>query len=137
MRSEVRDGVGAVFAVIACVALVAIVIVVGWQAGWWFHTQDTNRQAVLDKEGAGYQQPLQIQIGADIKTVTDLNTQLVAAQGNEDLVMVLAAQRKQTVTHICQQAAQVNPSLPLATDQDQFVAINCYAGGIAPNSSYR
>ncbi|MGH7743384.1 MAG: hypothetical protein ACREQ5_00985 [Candidatus Dormibacteria bacterium] len=137
MGSGARDGVAAVFAAIASLAIIAIIVVGGWQAGWWFHTQDTNRQAVLDKQGYGYQQPLQTQIGADIDTVTDLNTQLVAANGNPDLITVLATQRRQAVTHICQQAAQINPNLPLASDQAQFVATNCYAGGIAPNSAYR
>lgn len=130
----VRDGFAALITGLVVVAVFALVVLVGWQAGWWFRTQDTNRQAQLDKQGIGYQLPLQTQIGDEIGQVLALNTQLASSSGSD--VGVLDAQRKGTVVTICRQAAQVNPATPLSGDQAQFVADNCYAGTIKPGSPY-
>lgn len=134
--SPVREGLSVVFAVVATIALVGIIILGGWQAGWWFRAQDTNRQAQLDKQGVGYQLPLQTQIGDEIGQVQGLNTQLVAASGKPDLIGVLAAQRRGTVGQVCRQAQQVNPATPLGAEQAEFVAQNCYAGSIKVGSPY-
>lgn len=136
-RSDtVRDGVGAVFAFLAVIALIGIITLVGWQAGWWFHTQDINRQAQLDKQGVGYQVPLQTQIGDEIGQVLQLNRQLAGDLNNPGLVATDSAARRNTVIRICQQAAQVNPAIPLQGDQAVFVGQNCLAGTIAPASPY-
>lgn len=132
----VRDGIGAVFAFFAVLALVGIVIVGGWKAGWWFQTENTNRQAQLDKQGVGYQIPLQNQIGDEIGQVLALNRSLAVEMNNPTLVSLDASSRRGIVTRICQQAVQVNPATPLAADQAGFVAQNCYAGTIAPASIY-
>jgi hypothetical protein len=132
----VRDGIGAVFAFFAVIALVGIVIVAGWQAGWWFQTENTNRQAQLDRNGYGFQKPLQDQIGDEIGQVLKLNRSLAGEMNNTTLVGLDSASRKGLVTRICQQATQVNPATPLAADQAAFVAQNCYAGTIAPSSPY-
>lgn len=132
----VRDGIGAVFAFFAVIALVGIVIVAGWQAGWWFQTENTNRQAQLDRNGYGFQKPLQDQIGAEIGQVLQLNRTLAGEMNNPNLVGPDAATRKDIVTTVCRQAAQVNPATPLATDQAVFVSQNCFAGTIAPASPY-
>jgi hypothetical protein len=75
-------------------------------------------------------------IGNDIKEVNDLNTQLVQAKGNPDLIGVLSGQRKSTVIDACSKAIQVNPAIPLQGEQATFVAQNCSAGTIAPGSLY-
>ena len=118
------------------IALVGIAIVGGWQAGWWFHTENTNRQAQLDRSGYGFQKPLQDQIGDEIGQVLQLNRALAGEMNNPNLVGPDSATRKDIVNHICQQATQVNPATPLATDQAAFVTQNCYAGTIAPSSPY-
>lgn len=136
--SVIRDGIGALLAVATCVIVVAIIVVAGWQAGWWFQTENTNRQAQLDHNGFGFQQPLQIQIGDQIGQVLNLNDQLAqAAQTDPTRIGTLAASRKGTVVHICQLAAMVNPATPLAPDQADFVKTNCYAGSISPTSLYK
>ena len=133
--SPMGEAATLVIGCIVTVALVVLVTLVGWQAGWWFRAQDTNRQAQLDKQGAGYQIPLQIQIGDEIGDVTHLNTQL-AANTDPNVIGPMAADRKAIVIRICRQAAQVNPSTPLSGDQAQFVDANCYAGSIAAQSPY-
>jgi len=134
--SIVRDGIGAALAVIVGLVVVALIVVGGWQAGWWFQTENTNRQAQLDKQGVGYQVPLQNQIGDEIGQVLTLNRLLAGEMGNPTLIGLDSASRKSLVTRVCQQAAQVNPATPLAADQAAFVTQNCYAGTIAPSSPY-
>jgi hypothetical protein len=136
-RDDVGSGFAALVGFIVVCAVIGLVTLVGWQVGWWFHTQDTNRQAQLDKQGVGYQLPLQQQIGDEIGQVLALNTRLADTEGsNPGMVGVLDAQRKATVTNICQKAAQVNPATPLQVDQAQFVTENCTAGAINPGSVY-
>jgi hypothetical protein len=136
-RPGAREGFAAFGVLLAAIAVVGLIILGGWQAGWWFRTQDTNRQAQLDKQGVGYQLPLQVEIGDEITKVTDLNTQLVAAKDNPDLIGTLAATRKAIVIQICRQSAQVNPATPLSSDQEEFARSNCFAGGISPTSLYK
>jgi hypothetical protein len=134
-RDDTRDGFIALIGFIVVCAVIALVTLVGWQVGWWFRTEDTNRQAQLDKQGIGYQQPLQNQIGEGIREVLTLNVQLTTNQNPQE-IGVLDASRKATVVRICQEAAQVNPAVPLQGDQATFVADNCYAGSISPTSVY-
>lgn len=135
-ESSIRDGLGVVFAMCTVVALFALIIVGGWQVGWWFRTQDTNRQSQLDKQGIGYQIPLQTQIGDEIGQVLQLNRALAGEMNNPNLVGPDSATRKDIVIRICQQAAQINPAIPLQGDQAVFVGQNCFAGTIAPASPY-
>lgn len=143
-NDAIRDGLGFLLAAVVAIAVFGLIVLVGWQAGWWFRTQDTNRQAQLDKQGIGYQLPLQTQIGDEIGQVLQINSELSGAVGdqatqapvNAQRVGVLDAQRKGTVVNICQKAAQVNSATPLSGDQAQFVADNCFAGTIKPGSPY-
>lgn len=135
--SVVRDGLGAAAAVIACIFAAAIFVLVMWMGGWWFTSQGANKQAVIDRQGIGFQQPLQDQIGAEIGQVRELDTRLVEANGNTDLIGVLASQRRGTVIDICRKGAQVNPAIPLSGDRADFVNQNCSAGAIAQTSPYK
>lgn len=132
----VREGIGVVFAFLAVIALIGIVTLVGWQSGWWFNTQNTNRQAQLDRNGYGFQKPLQDQIGDEIGQVLQLNRALAGEMNNPNLVGPDSATRKDIVINICRQAAQVNQAVPLQGDQAAFVGQNCFAGTIAPASPY-
>lgn len=134
-RDDAGDFAAGIIATFVIIVVIALVVLVGWQVGWWFRAQDTNRQAQLDKQGIGYQQPLQTQIGDEIHDVMTLNVQLSSNQNPQE-IGVLDASRKATVVRICQQAEQVNPATPLAGDQADFVKTNCYAGSIDPGSVY-
>jgi hypothetical protein len=134
--SVVRDGIGAVFAVFAVVFVIGVIVVVGWQVGWWFNTENTNRQAQLDRNGYGFQKPLQDQISDEIGQVLQLNRSLAGEMNNPNLVGPDSATRKDIVVNICRQATEVNPAVPLQGDQAAFVGQNCFAGTIAPGSPY-
>lgn len=117
MPAMIGMGVGAV-------AIGAGVIFGGWEAGWWFKTQNTNRQAHMIRSGYSNQQTLLDQITLKLGDVTSLDSQIAANPSN---VMQLKAQRRAIATIVCADAEQVEgDSLP--TDQVAWISDNCVMG---------
>lgn len=69
---------GLLYAVGAIVglALVAGIVIAGWQVGWWFKTQNTNRNAHLYQHQYGRQQSLLDDIHNKLDTVTTITVQI-------------------------------------------------------------
>lgn len=121
MNSTVK----AVGGTVAGLALATGVILGGWEAGWWFTTQNANRDAHVRRSTYGYQQTLRDQIVKGIGDVTDLDRQVAQATG--DGKTTLTAQRRAVANQVCAQAAQVTGD-PLPADQASWVQDNCVMG---------
>lgn len=117
---------------IAAAVGAAALILGGWQAGWWFKTQNTNREASLYRNSYGFQQSLRDQLTSNISTVVGITAQIAepGAPAPE-----LAAQRLAVLRMVCSQADQITGD-PLPVDQQEFVSRNCYAGVVSPDSPY-
>ena len=115
--------------------LLAALITGGWQAGWWFTSQNANRQAHLIRNGYSNQQTLREEITKQIANVNALTVSVAQSQGNQAEVAALDSQRIAVVNIACQQADQVTGD-PLAAGQQAWVTQNCQAGSIRPGSPY-
>jgi len=131
-----QSTVGIIAGVVAFVVVVTAVVLIGWNVGWWFSTQNANRQAHLIRHGYSNQQTLREQITKNLGDVQDITTQIVEL-GNTDPATKaqLSAQRKAVVSIVCQNADEVTGD-PLPADQAQFVSANCQYGSISPDSQY-
>ena len=101
-----------------CAALlVAGVVLGGWQAGWWFTTQNVNRRAHVYRQSYEAQQTLRDEITKHLGDYQDIRS-----QGSGSNAQALAV-----ADIICGEAAKVTGD-PLPADQAAWVAANCQYG---------
>ncbi len=116
------------------ILLTGALILGGWQAGWWFTSQNINREAHAIRNGYSNQQTLRDQITAKIGDVDTISTQ-IAATKDLNLAAALKAQRAAVAGIVCGDAAQVTGD-PLQPQQAAWVRLNCLAGNLRPGSAY-
>lgn len=121
---------GAVFSL----AIIGAIILAGWWVGWWFRTENTQRESHLNRQTYGFQQADRDRITTEIGDVFTINTQL-ASGGDPAQLRALAAQREAVVAMVCRDATQISGD-PLPVDQSQFVSQHCEAGAVSPASPY-
>ncbi len=120
-----KDNAKTVAGIVAVALLIAGVIFGGWEAGWWFTTQNANRDSHVRRTTYGYQQTLRDQITKGISDVLDVDRQLTQATG--DNATALTAQRRAMANQVCTEATQVTGD-PLNADQASWISQNCIMG---------
>lgn len=126
----------AVAVTISALVVAAVVIVGGWQAGWWFTTHNTDREARNYQNQYGKQNMLVENTTSDIATVLSITTQIKQAGDDKATVAALTAQRKAVMNKVCDEAKNITGTVPLGQDAQTLVAANCFAGSIKPGSEY-
>ncbi len=129
----VTRGIALALALAAAVAVAAVVLG-GWQAGWWFKTQNTNRESRLYQHQYGRQVSLRDDISTNLGKVADIDVQLGYPGAD---VQALGAQRLGLARIACQDAEQVNKVSDLPTDQQAWVQQNCANGDVSETSTLR
>lgn len=119
---------------ILAVAVIGAVVLGGWAAGWWFKTENTQRNDQMYDQSYGRQQALKSNVTKNIALVYEITAQIDTS--GPDMTAALTAQRKATVGMVCADAAKVNERTPLDRDQAKFVDDNCTAGVVDPQSIY-
>jgi len=132
-----RSGIKAALGAILGLALIAAIVLGGWQAGWWFKTQNTNREARLYQHQYGRQTALRDEVSRKLGSITDLTAQLADPSLGPDQVAALGAQRLAIGRVVCQDAEQINKVTDLPPDQQQFVSLNCTNGDVSLSSPLR
>jgi len=120
----VNDTTKKVAGTAAGLVLAGGVIFGGWEAGWWFTSQNVNRQGHVIRNSYGNQQTLRDQITSKLGDVTSLDSQIA---GNPSDVAQLKAQRQAIASIVCNDAEQVSGD-PLPQDQAAWVGQNCEMG---------
>lgn len=116
----------------AAIVVIAAIVLGGWEIGWWFNTQNVNREAHLNRNGYSNQQTLRDQINQNISNVQSLTVQISEIPGSASQ---LKAQRYAIVNMVCSSALQVTGD-PLPPFDAQFVSTNCLGGSVNPGSVY-
>lgn len=121
-----------VMSIVTGLIVFAAVVLGGWQAGWWFRTQDVNREAVVNRESYGFQQSRMDELG---NLITDLNKITVQITEIPDPTQnaALRAQRLAEADQACRVARDI--TFP-PSDQAQWRDGNCTAGTVSPSSPY-
>ncbi len=132
-----RSGIKAALGAILGLALIAAIVLGGWQAGWWFKTQNTNRTARLYQHQYGRQTALRDEVSRKLGSITDLTAQLADPSLDSGQAAALTAQRLAIGRVVCQDAEQINKVTDLPPDQQQFVSLNCSNGDVSLSSPLR
>lgn len=106
----------ATLATLGVIAIVTGIIFGGWQAGWWFKTQNTNRQAHLYRHSYEAQQTLRDEITQKIGDWQQVHATSPGSNWERGLADI-----------ICRDASKVTGD-PLPPEQQQFVDDNCQYG---------
>ena len=89
--------------------LLAALIVGGWQAGWWFNTQNTNRQAHLNQSGYANQSAMRDEITRKLADVNQYTLQ-ISNPAYASMKHNIRESRSFAAQLVCGDAAQINPS---------------------------
>jgi hypothetical protein len=122
----------AALAGLLAVVLLAAVVLGGWQVGWWFKSQNINREAKITRHSFGYQQTYREQVTRGIGDVLAISSQIASAPDSQ--VVSLKAQRAAILAQTCSQAAQIVGDY--TPDQEAFISTNCTAGVPNPDSEF-
>jgi len=121
---------------LALLVLALILGLVGWLAGWWFKAQNTERQAQVNESSYGRQESLRTEVGKNIGVVFDITSQIQLAP-DDTARQVLSAQRLNTVSMVCRDAAKIDDKSSLDPEQLDFIDMNCVGAAVAQTSEYR
>ena len=114
------------------VALIAGLTVGGWQAGWWFRTQNVQRQSQVIRLNYATQESYLQQVSSYIATIDGIRTQEASASGVQ-----LADLRAQALG-VGNQACALVPQIAISLGADRsWVRVNCSAGAVALTSPLR
>lgn len=111
--------------------LIAAIVVGGWQVGWWFHTQNVNRQAHVLHDSYGYQSATAADLQQKIADILIETTQMSADSPTGISYADLHAQRLGEAQLACADASQLT-AIPAA--ETGWVSSNCLAGAVSPSS---
>lgn len=112
------------------ISLVGLIVLAGitlggWQAGWWFRTQDTNREAQVYEQSYGYQQSHAAALSNQISDIGRIDVQIAGTKDDQQVAM-LTAQRNHEISDGCALFAGLTHPNPTLT---QWAAIHCANGG--------
>jgi len=116
--------------ILLALALIAALVVGGWQAGWWFTTQDVARQSNVIRNNYATQETYLQQLSKYIGNLAVIKVQEDQAGGQE--LADLQAEARGQGQQACQLVPQI--SIPLGTDAG-WVAANCAGGALSPSSA--
>ena len=120
---------------IAAVLLIAAVVLTGWQVGWWFTTQNTNRDAALQQHGVANQSAMVSEIPRKIADVQRYTLQL-DNPAYADMKHDIEQSRSYAAQIVCGDAAQLNSPSELTTADQSWVTTNCVGGELSATSKY-
>lgn len=122
------------FGILAALAVVAAVVVGGWNAGWWFTTQNTNRYDRTVQQGYANQSALSAQVTAEFSYIAKEQADEQQTPGNKSF------DQPQIITQagqICQQLPQFAPGYTIDPQWRSWEHANCADGALSTTSALR
>ena len=116
-------------------AVVAAIVLGGWQLGWWFKTQNTNRDAALQQHGVGNQSAMVSEIPRKIADVQRYTLQ-IDNPAYADMKHDIEQSRSYAAQIVCGDAAQLNSPSELTQADQSWVTTNCVGGELSATSKY-
>lgn len=102
---------GAVIGVITlCLVVLGGIIFGGWEAGWWFRTADTNREAQVYQQSYGVQTSIGDALSRQITDISKIDVQLADPATSPDQKQMLQAQKQHEVDDACNMYTRLTSS---------------------------
>ena len=124
----------AMIIVVAVAVIGGMVTLIGWQASWWFTTQNTNRADRVTQQGYANQTALQAQVQNEFGDVTSLQADEKQHPANVsfDEPQILSEAGK-----ICAQLPQFAPGYSVDPQWRSWEHANCADGALSATSALR
>jgi hypothetical protein len=107
---------------ILAVLLIAAITLGGWQVGWWFNAQNTNRQSVIDQQNYGSQLAYITKVGNNITEETNVELQIAQPGIAADQKTALTNEQIALVADTCRMGRLItNPP----ADQAAWIHAHC------------
>lgn len=122
------------FGILAALAVAAGVVIGGWQANWWFATQNTNRTDKVIQQGYANQSALQAQVTAEFSDIAkeQADEQQTPANKSFDQPQIITQ-----AGQICQQLPQFAPGYTIDPQWRSWEHANCADGALSATSVLR
>ena len=130
--------VGFVVSTVLGVAVIVYGSFALYEGSWSLAQHNANHRAELVINGFNYQSTLGQQITANIQAVAHDTTDIgnAQSQGLSDTVSNLKDQRQADAETVCQEANQINGSLPSGLFQTSWINANCSGGTLKSSSVF-
>lgn len=115
--------------------VIAGIVIGGWQASWWFSSQNATKNYQVTQNGVSNQDTLRTNIDTGFGTLLREEAQVGADKTNPSLATDAQAEASNEANTICGWAAQVS-GVPLPAQQAAWVTQNCQDSDLSPSSSY-
>ena len=133
--NDAGEGEVALLVGVVVVVLLGVFTFIMWQVGWWFNTQNANRETTRVYSSLANQTTVRQLVTDGLKDVQDESVQISQLPAGDPSVRPIRIQRKLAIDKVCNAAAKVLGD-PLPDDQAVFVATNCSFGSTNPSSKY-
>lgn len=130
--ANLTTGVAWLIGIIVSVVLIAALVLGGWAAGWWFTTQDVQRQSNAIRLNYATQESDLNQVSSWISQIDGIKVQEDGVSGLQ--LADLKAQALGIGNQLCALVPQI--SIPLGSDAS-WVRTNCSAGAVSLTSPLR
>jgi hypothetical protein len=115
--------------------VIAGIVVGGWQASWWFSSQNATKNYQVTQNGVSNQDTLRTNIQTGFNTLLHEEVEVGANRTNTSLAESIQVEAASEATTLCGWANQVT-GVPLPPQQATWAAQNCTDGALSPSSSY-
>ncbi len=121
--SDIKGALSVVGIVIVSIVVVAAIIIGGWQAGWWFKVQNTNRTTIMYQHSYGTQSAVEQESQNLITQIDQVDVQIADPSTPSSEVSALEAQKTSMVNEFCSEESRL---LSPTSDVQSFASSNCH-----------
>lgn len=111
-----------VVAGVLSVVMIFVVVFGGWELGWWFKTQNTNRNTHLYQHSYGAQTADNDAFQNDLQAIAAINVQIQTPGNSVAEINALKAQRQAVMNQACVVGKRLYQP---PADVLYFVKVNC------------
>lgn len=94
------------------IVVLAAIVFGGWQLGWWFKTQNTNRADVLYQQSYSAQNGAEQHLGQQISELATVSTEMTDPSVSAEQKTALAGQRHAMLDQACMTAQSITHPTP-------------------------
>lgn len=124
-RQEINYLIGWGIGILISLALIAGVVIGGWQLGWWFKAQNTNRTTNIQRHSNQYVTSYITAVDQDIDSIRSIDVQMADPSYTPAQKSGLQGERIAIVNDACHKANLI-PANDVPQDIATFMSTDCH-----------